>query len=135
MSCTGVNFDIMEHYLLGIFDTYQLEYNGGGIFLFFTAVVSIAVVVFVLFQIKPDIRKILPVRRIREKITLDLNNSKKTAYQITFLIHRYETPYNKELLKKLEKYKYRKDVDSLDEDTVQLIGKFIEYVRSNYGRV
>lgn len=46
------------------------------------------------------------------------------------MIYNYDTPYNQELLKRLEQYKYRKDVKPLDKETVKLIEQFLEYVKN-----
>ncbi|WP_457621933.1 hypothetical protein [Persephonella sp.] len=67
-----------------------------------------------------------------EKISLDLKDPKKTAYKVTFLIYKYDTPYNDQLLHRLERFKYRKKVEKLDNETVELIKKFIEHIKE-YG--
>ncbi len=70
----------------------------------------------------------IPSLKKKEKIEINFKNPKETAYRITFLIQRFETPYNKELLKRLEKYKYRKEVKDLDKKTVSLIKKFLIWI-------
>ncbi|ACO03783.1 MAG TPA: hypothetical protein DEP48_06020 [Persephonella sp.] len=74
-------------------------------------------------------------RKREEKISINLEDPKGTAYSVTFLIHRYDTPYNEQLLKRLERFKYRKKVDRLDRETVELIEKFIEYIKEYGHRV
>ncbi|MDQ7056720.1 MAG: hypothetical protein Q9M89_09835 [Persephonella sp.] len=94
------------------------------------------------FSINPSVGKKVPYKNLKlsitergEKIKIDFRNPKKTAYTITYLIHRYETPYNTELLERLEKHKYRKEVSNFDKETEELIKKFVEYVKLKNARV
>ncbi|WP_456382499.1 hypothetical protein [Persephonella sp.] len=125
----------MEKIITTLFEPYPLEYNLAGIILFVLGGVSLGVLVFLLPKIAFRTPSLTFNLKKREETKIDINNPKQTAYQITFLIHKFETPYNSKLLEKLERYKYRKEVESLDSETRELIRQFIEYVRRNYGRV
>ncbi len=71
----------------------------------------------------------------RTEIKIHPHDPKKTAYEITFLIHKIETPYNEELLNRLEKFKYRREVENFDPETIELIKRFIEYVKEYGSRI
>ncbi|NPA53500.1 MAG: hypothetical protein GXO21_02405 [Aquificae bacterium] len=73
---------------------------------------------------------IFHLKKKETQVKINLKNPKETAYTITFLIHKVETPYNEQLLKKLEEYKYKKTVNQLDKETVDLIRKFLEYIKT-----
>ncbi|MBK3331607.1 hypothetical protein GWK41_00840 [Persephonella atlantica] len=112
-----------------LFEAYPLEIDIISYLVY--AIVFILVLLLFILSVKK-----FPYRNIklygtskRKEIKIDLKNPKKTAYTITYLIHNYETPYNRELLKRLEKHKYRKKVSSFDRETVELIKKFVEYVK------
>ncbi len=121
--------------ILNLFDTYPLEYKIGEFFVPFVILFSIVFLLTVSFKILKKVKIIKPEFTKKEKIRIDPSNPKETAYRLTFLIHRYDTPYNKQLLKRLERFKYRKKVESLDKETLELISKFMEYMRRNYGGV
>ena len=124
----------MEKILL-LFDTYSLEYKIWDFLIpFFFSILFIFLAV-ITFNLSKKIKLIKPKFPKKEKIRIDPSKSKETAYTLTFLIHRYDTPYNKQLLERLERFKYRKEVESFDKETLELISKFMEYMRRNYGGV
>ena len=65
---------------------------------------------------------------------LNLKESKKTAYGITFygILFKDDSPRHSEMFKnitkRLEKYKYKKDVEPLDEDTLGYIELYKEMI-------
>ncbi|WP_456466013.1 hypothetical protein [Persephonella sp.] len=121
--------------ILSLFDTYPLEYKLGEFFVPFTAGVLILLLVITTFNALKKIKTLKPKFPKKEKVRIDPSNTKETAYTLTYLIRRYDTPYNKQLLKRLEKFKYRKEVESFDRETLELISKFMEYMRRNYGGI
>jgi type IV secretory pathway component VirB8 len=64
---------------------------------------------------------------------LDYGNSKKTAYEFTEYAKYFLNDENKEryaeLVKELEKYKYKLVVDEMDRQTIEKIKKFIEDIK------
>ncbi len=121
--------------ILSLFDTYPLEYKIGEFFAPFIILFSIIFLLAVSLKIIKKVKIIKPKFPKKEKIRIDPSKPKETAYTLTFLIHSYDTPYNKQLLKRLERFKYRKKVESFDKETLELISKFMEYMRRNYGGV
>jgi len=121
--------------ILGLFETYPPEYDLGQVFFVLSAAVLSLFITYLFIKSLPYLKPIKIAKKAEERFQLDLSNPKETAYRITFLIHKYSTPYNKELLERLERFKYRKNVEDLDKDTLDLISKFMEYVRKNNGRV
>ncbi len=115
----------METSFIRVFEVYPIwiEYS---IFLTPVSTFIFLAIVFVFFMYKPFFKK-----QRKNSFRFDFSDAKKTAYQITFLTYKYNTPYNKELLKKLEAFKYKKKVGNLDEETLTLIKKFLEYVKKN----
>ena len=117
----------MERNILQLFEPYSLEYDFS-IFLYIGIAITLLFLVFLIIYRLFNKLRCFPYSR--KKIIIDFNNPKETAYTITYMIHDYNTPYNQELLKRLEQYKYRKDVKPLDKETVKLIEKFLEYVKN-----
>ena len=64
---------------------------------------------------------------------LDFNNSKQTAYEFSeyarYFLNDENKDFYEEILKELEKYKYKPVVDDLDKKTIQKIKKFIEDIK------
>ncbi len=118
----------MEKNITQLFETYPLEVDILGYLFFLWTVIFMLLFSYVLmrrFSLK------LPAIKRNEKVKIDFSNPKKTAYTVTYLIHKYESPYNRQLLKKLEKYKYRREVSNFDRETKELIKKFIKHINLN----
>ncbi|WP_297455960.1 hypothetical protein [Persephonella sp.] len=117
----------MEGNILQLFEPYSLEYD----FSVFLYIGGVGILLFLMIFIGYKLfNKLKYFSYSRKKLIIDFNKPKETAYTITYMIHNYDTPYNQELLERLEQYKYRKDVKPLDEETVKLIEKFLEYVNN-----
>ncbi len=117
----------MEGNILQLFEPYSLEYDFS-VFLYIGGVgILLFLVVFTSYKLFNKLR-CFPFSR--KKIIIDFNNPKEAAYTITYMVHNYDTPYNQELLERLERYKYRKDVRPLDKETIKLIEKFLEYINN-----
>ncbi len=116
----------MEKNIVQLFELYPLEYNFSVFLYIGVFIVAFFVLGFVSYRLLSKIK--LP--STKKQIGIDFNNPKETAYVITFMTYKYDTPYNQELIKRLEQYKYRKKVEPLDEETKELIKKFLEYVKN-----
>lgn len=117
------------------FEIYSISFDFIQIILFFLGLsVFIISFYFLIRLVKLPSFEFFPEKR-RERISINTEDPKKTAYKITFLIHKYDTPYNDQLLKRLERFKYRKKVDKLDRETLELIEKFIEHIKEYGHRV
>ncbi|WP_096999452.1 hypothetical protein [Persephonella hydrogeniphila] len=121
--------------ILSLFETYPLEYDFSQIILILFLTAFFLSVIYFFIKVPLYLKPLKNIKKTEKPFQLNLSNSKETAYRVTFLIHKYSTPYNEELLKRLEKFKYKKDVDELDKDTIDLISKFMEYVRKNNGGI
>jgi len=64
---------------------------------------------------------------------LNFNNSKKTAYEFSeyakFFINEENKEFYEEIVKELEKYKYKPVVDDLDKEIIKKMQKFIEDIK------
>ena len=64
---------------------------------------------------------------------LDFNNSKKTAYEFTYLAKHFINEENKklyeEIVKELNNYKYKKVVDNLNPKLIEKIKTFIKGIK------
>jgi hypothetical protein len=98
----------------------------------FCIVVLIVLIFLSIFLIK-KFKKKNPKKEILEKLkNLDFNNSKKTAYQFSELARHFVNGENKkefeEILKSLEKYKYKKEVPPLSKTDKEKIKNFIKEI-------
>jgi hypothetical protein len=119
----------MDTKIMDLFEVYPLQVNYVLVFLFFFIPFLFITGFYIL--LKTLKRFPLPIKKEKKKeIKINLKNPKETAYTITFLIYKTKTPYNTELLKRLEEYKYKKQVNQLDRETVELIKKFLEYIKT-----
>jgi len=64
---------------------------------------------------------------------LDLNNAKNSAYEITKYARllaqtQREKKLSEELIEELERFKYKKNVDTLDDDIKIIFGRFMDSV-------
>lgn len=116
----------MDKNIIQLFELYPLEYDFSIFLYVFVFVTAFFILGFASFKLFSKVK--LP--STKKKTDIDFNNPKKTAYIITFMTYKYDTPYNQELIKRLEKHKYRKQVEPLDEETKELIKKFLEYVKN-----
>jgi len=121
--------------VIDLFELYPLEYDFTGIFLLLSILSTIFILIGIAVKFKLGFDFTILLKEKKKPVRINLKNPKETAYNITFLIHQFSTPYNSKLLKKLERYKYRKEVENLDSETKELIMQFIEYVRRNYGGI
>ncbi len=119
--------------VIQLFETYPLEIDVLKYLVYFLLAIFLTVFSVLLFKKSFLLQIKFSLWRKQETFRFDMKNPKKTAYTLTFLTYRYDTPFNEELLKKLEKYKYRKEVSHFDRDTQELIKKFIEYIRQKDG--
>ena len=114
---------------MDLFEVYPLQVDYVLVFLFFF-IPFLFIIGFYIF-LKTLKTFPFPIKKDKkEEIKINLKNPKETAYTITFLIYKTKTPYNTELLKRLEEYKYKKQVNQLDSETVELIKKFLEYIKT-----
>jgi uncharacterized membrane protein YhiD involved in acid resistance len=102
-------------------------------FIAFIAVILILLIILGIFLIK-KLKKSNPKKRILEKLkNLDFTNSKKTAYEFTDLARNFVNEENKvkyeEIVKLLERYKYKKVVPPLSEKDIEKIKNFIKEIR------
>ncbi|WP_457641733.1 hypothetical protein [Persephonella sp.] len=125
----------MNKEFFSVFDIYTIVIDYLQIFLFLFVSVTLLLTIYTTHRFLKLPISIKIRRKKEDHIKIDLKNSKETAYTITFLIHRYDTPYNTKLLKNLEKFKYKKHVENLDEETVQLINNFLEHIREHGNRI
>ncbi len=116
-----------------VFDIYSVQLNYEILFLYIFFILFIPLSVFILFKFFPF--KLVKSLFKREKIKINISDPKDTAYKLTFLIYKIDTPYNEELLKKLEKYKYKKKVVKFDKETLELIEKFLEKAKKYVEKV
>lgn len=102
---------------------------------YFIAAIIIAVLIIIsllIFLVKKF--KNNPKRKILEKLkNLDFSNSKKTAYEFTALARHFLNEENKkeyeEIVKSLEKYKYKKEVPPFSKEDKEKIENFIKEIR------
>jgi uncharacterized membrane protein YhiD involved in acid resistance len=102
-------------------------------FIVFIAIILIFLIILGVFLIK-KLKKANPKKKLLEKLkNLDFNNSKKTAYEFTELARNFVNEENKtkykEIVKSLEKYKYKKEVPPLSQEDIQNLKKFIKEIR------
>lgn len=99
-----------------------------------TVSASIVVVFFIIYYLFKWIKKRKKFNiRLKHKEHLegiDFQSSKDAAYKITMYAHTFkddseilQNAYEK-LVEQLEKYKYKKDVDKFDEETIKLIDSY-----------
>ncbi len=117
----------MEREYLQDFSIYGLYIDYSVFFKLFAFLFFLSVVSYTAFSL---LKRIKPEKK--EEIILDLKKTKETAYKITFLLYKYKTPYNRQLLKSLEKYKYRKKVEDFDNETKKIIIDFLRYIKVGY---
>jgi hypothetical protein len=104
-------------------------------FVFLFAISVLIIILSILIYKKFFAKKPKSVREIRlEKLqNLDFNDSKKTAYEFTRLAKYFLTEENEKLyeriVKKLEKYKYKRQVPAIDEDTKKEILEFVKGIK------
>jgi c-di-AMP phosphodiesterase-like protein len=102
-------------------------------FIAFIVIVLILLIIFIIFLIK-KLKKKNPKKEILEKLkNLDFNDAKKTAYEFTKLAIIFVNEENKkeyeEIVKLLEKYKYKKKVPPLSKTDIEKIKNFIKEIR------
>jgi len=119
----------MNREIFHIFEIYSIQVDYISLVSFLLIPIFFILAFFIFFKFLKKI-DIFHLKKKETQVKINLKNPKETAYTITFLIHKVETPYNEQLLKKLEEYKYKKTVNQLDKETVDLIRKFLEYIKT-----
>jgi len=101
-------------------------------FYIFIALCVLAVLIIIFLIYKFLKRKKIDPYLIKLK-NLNFDNSKKTAYEFTEYAKHFLNEENKnsyyEIVKELEKYKYKPVVEEMDEQTIKKIKKFIEDIK------
>jgi hypothetical protein len=95
--------------------------------------VSLIGVLLIFYMLLRFLRKKEPNPYLLKLKNLDFGDSKKTAYRFSEYAKHFVNEENRvfydEIVKELEKYKYRPVVDDLDKETVRKIKKFIEDIK------
>jgi len=93
-------------------------------------VLSIILLVFLIFKL---LKKKKPNPYLEKLKNLDFSNSKKTAYEFCEYAKHFVNEENREfyeqIVKELEKYKYKPKVDDLNEEIIEKIKKFTEDIK------
>lgn len=105
-----------------------VDYN----FYIFLAIVIVLIIFLIYFIYKKFFNKKENEFLIKLK-NLDFNNSKKTAYEFTYLAKQFINEENKklyeEIVKELNNYKYKKVVDNLNPELIKKIKTFIKDIK------
>lgn len=101
-------------------------------FIAFVITLVILIIIAIIFAIK-KFKKKNPKKKLLEKLkNLDFTNPKKTAYEFTTLARNFVNEENKskyeEIVKSLEKYKYKKVVPPLSQEDIQNLKNFIKEI-------
>jgi len=93
-------------------------------------VLLIILLVFLIFKF---LKKKKPNPYLEKLKKIDFNNSKKTAYEFTeyakYFINEENKAFYEQIVKELEKYKYKPVVDDLDDEIIKKIKKYIEDIK------
>jgi hypothetical protein len=85
-----------------------------------------ALLVFVILKFLKRKKVVTPLQAMKNKLkTLDLNDSKKTAYIVSKAIQLSASEQYKDLQVKMEKYKYKKEVASFSKEEKELLDAFV----------
>lgn len=95
--------------------------------LIFLVVISLLIVFYVIKKLFFKKRVLNPKQLMQKELkSIDLNDTKNSAYTLTQAINILENQDYDELLKTLEKYKYKKEVMDFSEDEKQQIKLFVD---------
>jgi len=98
----------------------------------FIAVIIILSVLIIYIFIKL-LKKKEPNPYLKKLQNLNFSDSKKTAYEFSeyakYFLNEENKDFYEEIVKELEKYKYKPVVDNLDEKIIEKIKKFIEDIK------